>query len=143
MKSFLLLMLAVLLLTLTVCSSVNGQQQQEKKEVNNDIINDYDESESLVTVIEPQIEEPICPFDYILVESSIDDSSARIDGDVDVDVDEEEVIAKRRKRRQLQQQQSSSQPIKIIRQADDDSYVEFTIQNTTSWLDDNLYRWRI
>ena len=132
MKSFLLLMLAVLLLTLTVCSSVNGQQQQEEKEVNNDIINDYDESESLVTVIEPQIEEPVCPFDYILLKSSIADS-ARSDG-------EEEGIARRnRKRRQLQQQESSSPPIQIIRQADDDSYVEFTIQNTTSWLDDNLY----
>mmetsp|Transcript_40172 Transcript_40172/g.46209 ORF Transcript_40172/g.46209 Transcript_40172/m.46209 type:complete len:860 (+) Transcript_40172:168-2747(+) len=72
----------------------------------------------VVTAVAVQNEpEPVCPSDYLVLISSIDNDNGN---------GEEEDMAKRRRRLVAS---TIQQPVKVVRQGE--SYVEFTIQNTT------------
>ena len=70
----------------------------------------------------PNEPEPVCPSDYLVLKSSIDNDNGE---------EEQEEKAKRRRRlvSSTLTPPTIQQPVKIVRQGE--SYVEFTIQNTT------------
>jgi len=85
------------------------------------------------------VNELVCPSDYLVLKSSIDNENINSNGEK-----VEEEMAKRRRRLAAVQASSTTtattttiqpvkvttiQPVKVVRQSE--SYVEFTIQNTT------------